>query len=80
MTIEPTEFDMIALARRGLEALCDEAEAERQFARRFAFVDIGTRELTPESAAAKAKADDTAQAAYDRLDRFNVLYPKPVEP
>lgn len=38
MTIEPTEFDMIALARRGLQALLDEAITEDEFASRFASV------------------------------------------
>lgn len=78
MEIEPTEFDMIALARRGLQALLDEADAEVQFARRYATVAVHSRSLTPEAAAAKAKADHAAQVAHDRLARFNVLYPEPV--
>lgn len=60
MTIEPTEFDMIALARRGLQALFDEACAEVEFARRHAFADATTRQLTPESAEARDGAPGRA--------------------
>lgn len=78
MTIEPTEFDLVALARRGLQALLDEADAEVEFARRFAMVDVATRSLTPASAEAKAKARDAYKAAKDRLARFDMLHPEPV--
>lgn len=71
-------FNMVALARRGLQALLDEADAEVEFARRFAMVDVATRSLTPASAEAKAKALDAWQAAKDRLARFDMLHPEPV--
>ncbi len=62
MTIEPSDFDMIALARRGLQALLDEAVAEVQMARRHELWDPRTGQLTPESEEAKA-------TAFRRLDR-----------
>ena len=71
-------FDVVALTRRGLQALLDEADAEVEFARRFAMVDVAARSLTPESAEAKAKALDAWQAAKDRLARFEALHPDPI--
>ncbi|KQO89452.1 hypothetical protein [Methylorubrum sp. SL192] len=79
MTIEPTEFDLISLARRGLQALLDEAIAERQFARKFATVDVSTRRYTPESKEATSRALDAFGVAHDRLTRFNLLYPERAE-
>lgn len=74
MTIEPTELDMIALARRGLEALYDEASTELRFARRLAANDAATGGVTAESAEARATALRAVEEATDRLLRFNVLY------
>lgn len=79
MTIEPTDFDMIALARRGLQALFDDALAEVRFATDFAVVDKATGEWGPESVEARDTALKTAHEAFTRLDRFNVLYPEPLE-
>lgn len=76
MTIEPTEFDMIALARRGLQALLDEAVAEDQYAARHAWVDK-RGELTAESQRAFETAAEAIRKATDELARFNVLYPEP---
>ncbi|MFE1597439.1 hypothetical protein [Methylobacterium sp. ID0610] len=76
MTIEPTEFDMVALARRGLEASVDDGERERRFAAMFAEVDRATGRLTQESAAAMARANEAIREADERLARFNVLYPE----
>jgi len=75
MTIEPTEFDMIALARRGLQAHLDEAIAEDEFASRFAMVDK-RGELTRESMLAYRTAAEAIRVARDRLARFNLLYPE----
>ncbi|MGU3284680.1 hypothetical protein [Methylobacterium mesophilicum] len=77
MTIEPTEFDMIALARRGLQAHLDEAIAEDEFASRFAKVDK-RGELIGESMLAYRTAAEAIRVARDRLARFNVLYPERV--
>lgn len=74
MTIEPTDFDLIALARRGLEALFEEA-SELRFARKHAVRDERTGELTPESIEAGETARRASVDAMDRLCRFNVLHP-----
>lgn len=74
MTIEPSDFDMIALARRGLQALLDEAIAEDEFAARFAMVDR-RGELTRESQRAYEAAAAAIRDARTRLARFDVLYP-----
>ncbi|TXN07496.1 hypothetical protein FV222_02200 [Methylobacterium sp. WL103] len=78
MTIEPTEFDMVALARRGLQALLDEAVAEVEFAQRYAIVDTGLWSPTPEAIEAKEQALNNWSTADERLRRFNALYPEPV--
>lgn len=75
MTIEPSDFDMIALARRGLEALFEEASTELRFARKHAVRDGRTGELTPESIESGETARRATVEAMDRLCRFNVLYP-----
>ncbi len=77
MTIEPTEFDMIALARRGLEAIFDEASIELKFARKHAVRDERTGELTPESLEAGETARRATVEAMDRLARFTALYGSP---
>jgi hypothetical protein len=74
MTIEPTDFDMIALARRGLQALLDEAIAEDDYASRHASVDR-SGELTAESKLAFLTATAAIREARLRLARFDVLYP-----
>lgn len=79
MTIEPTEFDMIALARRGLQALLDEAVAEVKIAREHELWDRRSGQLTPESEEAKAKAFANWTEAMQRLVRFQALYPELVE-
>ncbi|WP_298958504.1 hypothetical protein [uncultured Methylobacterium sp.] len=79
MVIEPTEFDMIALARRGLQALLDEAIAEVQLARRFEAWDIDTGKLEPASEEAKAVAFAAWTKAAELLNRFNVLHPETFE-
>lgn len=76
MTIEPAEFDMVALARRGLQALYDEGCAGIEFAQRHARIDWATMDYTPEEA--QAEAYEVWSAAYDRLARFNVLHPERV--
>jgi hypothetical protein len=78
MTIEPTEFDLVALARRGLQALLDEAVSEVEFARRYATVDTATQAPTPQAKEAKEQALDAWAIAYDRLARFNLLHPERV--
>jgi hypothetical protein len=78
VTISPDEFDMIALARRGLQALLNEAEAEVQMARRHELWDRRTEQLTPESEEAKATAFAAWTEAAQRLNRFGFLYPEPV--
>lgn len=77
MTIEPTEFDLVALARRGLQALFDEALAEIRFATDFAVVDKTTGQWAPESLEARDTAFQTAHEAWVRLSRFSVLHPEP---
>ncbi|SFM30975.1 hypothetical protein [Methylobacterium pseudosasicola] len=79
MTIEPTEFDMVALARRGLQALLDDAAAEVGLARRHELWDRRTGQLTPESEEAKATAFAAWVEAGKRLQRFDMLHPEPVE-
>jgi hypothetical protein len=78
VTIEPTEFDMIALARRGLQALLDEAVAEVRVARAYEAWDPRTGKLTPESEGAKAKAFANWTEAKRSLARFDLLHPEPV--
>lgn len=78
MTIEPTEFDMIALARRGLQALLDEAVAEVQLARRFEAWDLDTGKLEPASEEAKATAFAAWTEAAQTLARFDLLHPERV--
>ncbi|WP_342112061.1 hypothetical protein [Methylobacterium sp. SI9] len=78
MTIEPTEFDLVALARRGLQALLDDAAAEVGLARRHELWDRRTGQLTPESEEAKATAFAAWTEAAQRLNRFGFLYPEPV--
>lgn len=78
MTIEPTDFDMIALARRGLQALLDEAVAEVQLARRFEAWDIDTGKLEPASEEAKAMAFAAWTKAAQTLARFDILHPERV--
>ncbi|MBK3405094.1 hypothetical protein H0176_00550 [Methylorubrum populi] len=78
MKIEPTEFDMIALARRGLQALLDDAAAEVQMARRHELWDRRTGQLTPESEEAKARAFANWTEAARSLARFDLLHPEPV--
>jgi len=68
VTIEPTEFDMIALARRGLQAHLDEAIAEVKVARTYEAWDPGTGQLTPASEEAKAKVEP-AGVTSDRAGR-----------
>lgn len=79
MTIEPTDFDLIALARRGLQALLDEAVAEVQLARRFEAWDIDTGKLEPASEEAKAVAFAAWTKAARTLARFDLLHPERVE-
>ena len=71
---DPT-FDMVALARRGLQALLDEADAEVEFARKRAWVDR-TGQLTPASVEAQATAAEAFRTASDQLARFAVLHPE----
>lgn len=71
-------FDMVALARRGLQALLDERIAEVEFARRYATVDVTTRSPTPEAKEAKEMALDAWSDAYERLARFNRHHPERV--
>ncbi|GJD54334.1 hypothetical protein [Methylobacterium dankookense] len=78
MTIEPTEFDMIALARRGLQALYDEGCAGIEFAQGHARIDPATMDYTAESKEAQEQAYEVWSAAYDRFARFNVLHPERV--
>ncbi|AWI91970.1 hypothetical protein C0214_27180 (plasmid) [Methylobacterium sp. DM1] len=78
MTIEPTEFDMIALARRGLHAHLDEVIAEIKMARAHELWDRRTGQMTPESEEAKAKAWGNWCEAARTLDLFNLLHPEPV--
>jgi hypothetical protein len=70
------DLDMVALARRGLQALLDERIAEVEFARRYATVDLATRSPTPEAKEAKEVALDAWAVAHDRLARFNALHPE----
>ena len=77
MTIEPTEFDLVALARRGLQALLDQAFSEIQYARKYATGDVATRAPTPESAEAMKAAFEAHRVAKERLDRFELLHPDP---
>ncbi|MBI1689296.1 hypothetical protein [Methylorubrum sp. DB1722] len=77
MTIELTDFDMVALARRGLQALFDEASTELRFARKHAVRDERTGELTPESIEAGETARRATVEAMDRLVRFTALYGSP---
>lgn len=78
MTIEPTEFDLIALARRGLQALLDEAVIEVRVARAYEAWDPRTGQLTPASAEAKAEAFAAWKKAARSLARFDLLHPEPV--
>lgn len=78
MTIEPTDFDMIALARRGLQAHLDEAIAEVKVARTYEAWDRRPGQLTPESEEAKAKAFANWTEAARSLARFDLLHPEPV--
>lgn len=78
MTIEPTEFDLVALARRGLQAHLDEAVAEVKVARTYEAWDPRTGQLTPASEEAKAKAFANWTEAARSLARFDLLHPEPV--
>jgi hypothetical protein len=73
--IHATEFDMVALMRRGLRALLDDAHVEIQFASRYAAIGCASRGISQASAEAKTRALVTREVAAKRLLRFSALYP-----